>query len=342
MHISESSINEVNWEAFSSIIVKSNSNIGSDSHDDWENDQLIEMQIEHLQKDLETLPFLNNVYNNNFFDGDSSTVYDNHDGWEKDQSKKIQIEGHIQTVSQVNGLQAFSITNTIFQEKHKLTANGVSFLAATENQPLDMLVTENFVSCFTSKVGEGTYSDVYKSEVIAFHPIQYGNVIFSPSKTKTQVFKASKMNEFTFSPEKRKLDQIIYSDKKGIDYPLATFKAQNGQGFTMNEFYSVPLDQVRFADYDVSVIFVVISPIIDRLIETHHSGYLHRDIKGNNLLVSKNGNSWSSAITDFGFLAKKSTSLHDTESTPLYIDPMMFGKVENSLVNQKKEGGSPR
>lgn len=250
-----------------------------------------------------------------------------------------QATDHLCDIYNINKAKACKIFNNVITAQGKLTGDQSFYLKPTTIQPNGIVVTQNFVFCLTKAIGSGTYSNVHQSEMITFNRSQLENTPCSPSKRQTKAVKISKKTNGNFSPEKKKLDGIKNLNKIGIDYPLATFKQKDGFGISIHELFDCNLRKVSWAKFDILEIINVILTVVDRLIEIHNSNFIHRDIKGENILVKQNNNSLSPAITDFGLLSKEFSESRKTTGTVPYLDPPMFGKEAYTLVNQKRRAG---
>src|SRR2546423_7765171 len=84
----------------------------------------------------------------------------------------------------------------------------------------------------------------------------------------------------------------------------------NGVVYLVTEFVDGP-DAAKLADarggrLPLKETMVIISQVLDALSHAHDHGYIHRDIKDQNILVRSSGNELSAKLTDFG-LAKSFT-----------------------------------
>lgn len=236
-------------------------------------------------------------------------------------------------------------------------------IPASNTFDCECVLTSQRMHFIRRKVGAGTYTDVFQATVIATEQHEVGGVQFSPSNPKVMALKRKKATT-TFSPEKRQLEQAV-KEKAGTDYFLDTFKeihpGNKFRGYSMNVLYDACLTKALFHQMKNPVISILRTLISSTqgLTSFHEKGFIHRDIKGGNILVLteenssteppllssssiaqvKKRNATVGVISDFDFLIPKPSAIHTTIGTPEYLDPSMFGTEEMSVYNQKIRRG---
>lgn len=212
---------------------------------------------------------------------------------------------------------------------------------APENFPFHYVLTRDRIHFIEKKVGQGTFTNVYKTKVFIIQPHEINGNKVSPGDIFDLALKVSISSGGTFSPDKRALKGIDMESLEFLDCPLVTFKVINGLGFALNVFFNADLNHTHFhlMENPVATFLNVSICYAKGLRFLHKHSQVHRDIKGGNLLVSGS----QGVITDFGSLMLESKSVHRTHGTPPYIDPRCFtrkkdrliGNSENNILNQQ-------
>lgn len=245
------------------------------------------------------------------------------------------------SIFSMNINSAKALTNQIFEIQKNLTDNELSIIPISENTPIEIIVTKRLAFCLLNVIGKGSHSNVYEVKTIASSRLEFNGTTLSPSKPHAFAVKKSKHVNVSYSPEKRDVDNATGSRKEGIDFALETFKELGGYAISIHHKYENSVSHTSFSEMP-NPVFAVLNVFIciaDALNNFHKKGFIHRDIKGANLLVQTIGNHQIGVITDFGSLAKEEEKTHFTQGTPEYLDPQMFGDAETTLVNQRLRKG---
>lgn len=250
---------------------------------------------------------------------------------------------------EIDGLIASHITEKIFEMQGRLNPGQAIKFAASDILPFDLLITKERIHCLFKKAGQGSFSIVFETLVIPTVRHDQGGCHFSPGKPQTAALKMTIASGKTaFTPEKKKLEIATGLNFEGIDHYIDTFKDDMGVGYCLNIFREFNLSQANFTQLlqpvvGILKVLVAVSKGLQRL---HQNGYVHRDIKGANILVSmdashgkKSDAKVSAVLTDFGFLQKEQHRWHSTTGTPYYLDPSQFGCEMDCLYNQKQRWG---
>lgn len=250
---------------------------------------------------------------------------------------------------------AQQITSKIFEEQKKLSGSQVLVFKASETVPYELHVLVDKIVILMKKIGEGTSTEVYKTEVIPTTRHNIENYHFSPGKPQEKALKITKRKlgkNLSFSPEKRALDLATGGKTKGIDHFIQTYK-DDGIGYAINDLFDSDLSHADFhvfsrPAYAIVTVLIDIATGIENLHLTQH---VHRDLKGGNMLVSlppvedkktleKETAEVKGCVTDFGTLMRQQKKRHSTAATVLYLDASLFGSEEETLLFQKFRKGT--
>jgi serine/threonine protein kinase len=214
---------------------------------------------------------------------------------------------------------------------------------ASDAFPCLLIITRKFFQVLLKRIGEGTDSEVFKGPCFFFEPIQRGSnqPPCSPSTSKDMVLKRGKKGKH-FSPEAKKLKRVTSSGARtGTDYPILTARSAV-TGYSLHELYLGSLRSVQYADVNnpAMILTQILLGCVEGLCKTHKTGMVHRDVKGDNILVERQGNGEASGVmTDHNLLTPEKKTRHRTTGTSIYLDPALFGSPKSSLVNQKARVG---
>lgn len=250
----------------------------------------------------------------------------------------------------------------IFDRQRQLKPGDAFRYPTSETLKYEILVTQALIIVLTDNIGAGTHTEVFAATVIATVRHTLDSTIFSPAKPQPQAVKRTKkITRATFTPENQKVKKALENGPTGadgLDIILTTFKCQ-GIGYCLANRYTQNLATTNFhlMENGVESILMTFISCLDPLITFHENNFVHRDLKPENILVAipqeteivpdeTDGVHFHStqqritgAITDFGTLDLQKFSTHTTCGTPGYIDPSIFGPLEDNLIKQRERKG---
>lgn len=267
------------------------------------------------------------------------------------------ITNSLQNVLKMDPPITLGTTKRLRALQAKLPPGQAEVVPADDSVTKQLVVTSNRIHVVMQKIGEGTYSRVFKATAVPTVRHKLINTIVSPSKPFPVALKVGKNKSFSFSPEKKQVEAATSGKFDGVDISHDTFKDANGFAYSVNECFDADAFHHPFhlSQQPVQSILEFLIPVTSALANMHSENFIHRDIKGPNLLV-KAATALSNqalnltpiedsrvqvtgAVTDFGFLTKEKDHLHKTTTTLTYLDPAMFGTAEENLINQRKRRG---
>jgi serine/threonine protein kinase len=261
----------------------------------------------------------------------------------------IKVVESIKKLWNLDDSQAHAMALEFYSRRSKIPAGQAVPLQGIENLPCPVVATGERIHFLIKEIGVGATSKVYQSQVLALSRHQVDGEVFSPSKPKAYAVKKSKQ---PLSPQKRELDSSRADRQRGLDLFLDTFKENNreknrGYGYSLHHLYQSDLTHANFHKQKdpVQKIMQTLISCTEGLAALHLSNAVHRDVKGANILVRNLFGEDSveedadGAVTDFGCLQKEKTDNHHTTGTPEYLDPSMFGSLEECVLLQKVREG---
>jgi serine/threonine protein kinase len=277
------------------------------------------------------------------------------------ESGLLKVADCLHKILKIETTIAKQLAEQIFEKQQTLQRGEAVKFKASVAVPGVIIVTKERIHCLVKKIGEGTYSCVFAATVIPTARHRAHHIYFSPGKPQTTALKVTKRAApaSTFTPEKENLRAVAQQASEGLDAFLDTFKDAKGIGYSLNVRFDTDLSHATF-QVGMQPLQSMVKVLLDcakGIKIFHDAGWIHRDIKGGNLLASfpssdkptlTEQNSDSSteevseakgAVTDFGLLQKQKARSHRTSGTPHYLDPTMFGDLEMTLINQKKRVG---
>lgn len=164
----------------------------------------------------------------------------------------------------------------------------------------------------------GVQSSVYRTEEITRE---------NPLKRKHCVIKAA---DNSYSPVNKIFKPNSTKDPR-IDHMLGNYTAlDSNDHLAVFESSDGDLSGVDFRKRTLPVKYLVkqLTDHAGGLVYLHNNGIVHRDIKGDNLLVNDHG---AGKVTDWGLAKLDDTNPHKIEGTLFYIPPFIWKKLEDQL-----------
>lgn len=223
--------------------------------------------------------------------------------------------------------------------------SGCKLFRASNDFPFSYAITKKGLYYFKNPIASGSYSVVLHATFLPTERHFLHTMTASPSKPLELAVKRPRgtidptthkpVYPHPFSPEKRKLAEASNNTNPAVDTYLETLKDQYGCPYSVHQKYDNPLSKTTFES--IAEAIKVCLDVSGALAVFHANDYVHRDIKGHNILTARDETGeLKTAITDFGFLSKVSTTEHETIGTPEFLDPRAFGKEPyESVYNQR-------
>lgn len=247
--------------------------------------------------------------------------------------------------------RASAVAKNFLEEQRKLVRlniPGVRFNGFDEFPYKGLLTTQALV-VENTLIGEGTHNRIFSSLYFPTkkHTLPSQIEEQSPSKAQRVAMRVGRDPNAPFSAVRGLLAKALAINNNvvpdGIDLAQLVLRVPGGATHSIHPLLTGDLTKVDFltSASPTKSILKTLEAIAGGIAFFHNAGLVHRDIKGPNTLYGthEEPHLWTGKLIDYDFVTAEFTTPVRTTGTPAYLDPLMFGTAEESLLNQRNRIG---